>query len=198
MLSLMPTVNADVVSERPTLSMLVSAIHAIRPLVRRGEVLIAGGFGLLHGLSFAARLGSLDLSRSSLVTTRLGFNVGIELTQLFVLALVMPSLLLLSRTSAYPVLRLSAATPGAVLASGWLAERGGLISTNPAEPVASVLVDHPVALALALAVVAVMLAGTGRSWTPQSVRSWRPSPLDRRSDDPGRRRALMDQRRDRV
>lgn len=43
------------------LSTAVSAIHAIRPLVRRGEVWIAGGFGfgLVHGLAFATLIGDL-------------------------------------------------------------------------------------------------------------------------------------------
>ena len=85
----------------------------------------------MHGLAFAAILGDLDLSRTSLVTTLLGFNLGIELTQLFVVALVMPSLLLLSRTPVYPILRVSAAALGAVLAAGWLAHRIGLLSLNP-------------------------------------------------------------------
>lgn len=138
------------------LSVLVSAVHAIRPLVRRGEVVIAGGFGLLHGLAFATLLGSLDLSRTSLVTTLLGFNLGIELTQLLVVALVMPSLILLSRTPAYPVLRLGVAALGALLASGWLADRSGLVSGNPLEPVGNLLVDHPVGLAVGLGVLALV------------------------------------------
>lgn len=137
------------------LSVLVSAIHAVVPLVGRGEVIIAGGFGLLHGLSFAAVLGSLDLSRTSLVTTLLGFNLGIELAQLTVVALVMPSLLLLSRTPTYPALRVAGAGLGAVLAAGWLADRVGLLHTNPLEPVANLLVDHPLALAAVLAALAL-------------------------------------------
>lgn len=139
------------------LSVLVSAIHAVRPLVRRGEILIAGGFGLLHGLSFAAVLGGLDLSRSSLVTTLLGFNLGIELTQLLVVALVMPSLLLLSRTAAYPVLRVGVGGLGAVLAAAWLAARMGLVRVNPLEGVADLVVEQPVALAVGLAVLALVL-----------------------------------------
>ena len=144
------------------LSVLVSAVHAIRPLVRRGEVLIAGGFGLLHGLAFAAILGDLDLGRTSLVTTLLGFNLGIELAQLSVVALVMPSLLLLSRTPAYPVLRVGAAALGAVLATGWLANRLGLVATNPLEGVGNLLVDHPVALAAGLGVFSLALTGLSR------------------------------------
>ena len=144
------------------LSVLVSAVHAMRPLVRRGEVLIAGGFGLLHGLSFASLLGSLDLERSSLVTTLLGFNLGIELTQLMVVALVMPSLILLSGHPAYTVLRTGLAAVGALLAAGWLAARIGLIPQNPLEPVADLLVDHPVALAVGLGVLAVTLTAHRR------------------------------------
>ncbi|HEY0240911.1 MAG TPA: HupE/UreJ family protein [Friedmanniella sp.] len=143
-------------------SVLVSAIHAVRPLVRRGEVLIAGGFGLLHGLAFAALLGSLDLSRSSLVTTLLGFNVGIELSQLLVVALVMPSLLLLARTPAYGVVRLGAAALGALLATGWVVNRVGLIPANPLEPMGDLLVDHPLALALGLGLLAAGVAGGRR------------------------------------
>ena len=140
------------------LSVLVSAVHAVRPLVRRGEVLIAGGFGLLHGLSFASLLGSLDLGRSSLVTTLLGFNIGIELTQLMVVALVMPSLILLSGHPAYRVLRTGLAVVGALLAAGWLGARIGLIPENPLEPLANLLVDHPIALAVGLGVLALTLS----------------------------------------
>jgi hypothetical protein len=156
------------------LSVLVSAIHAIRPLVPRGEVFIAGSFGLLHGLAFATLLGQLDLSNSSLVTTLLGFNLGIEVTQLLVVALVMPSLILLSRTNVYPFLRTGTAVLGAVLATGWLAERSRLISTNPAEPMGDLLVNHPIALAGGLAVVALTCTGMQRlpprSRGPQSTR----------------------------
>ncbi len=150
------------------LSVLVSAVHAIRPLVRRGEVLIAGSFGLLHGLAFATLLGQLDLNRSNLVTTLFGFNVGIEIAQLLVVALVMPSLILLSRTAAYPSMRIGTAALGGVLASGWLAERSRLIPGNPFEPVANLLVDHPIAIAAGLAVVALTCAARQRT-LPTSV-----------------------------
>jgi hypothetical protein len=39
------------------LSILVSAVHALRPLVPRGEPIIAAGFGLVHGPAFATLLG---------------------------------------------------------------------------------------------------------------------------------------------
>ena len=38
------------------LSILVSAVHAMVPIFRGREVYIAGGFGLVHGMAFAATL----------------------------------------------------------------------------------------------------------------------------------------------
>ncbi|WP_397469397.1 hypothetical protein [Pseudonocardia charpentierae] len=52
----------------------------------------------MHGLAFAALLGQLDLGRDSRVAVLLGFG----LPQLIVVALIMPSLLVLSRTTVYP------------------------------------------------------------------------------------------------
>lgn len=104
----------------------VSALHALRPLVPRGEVLIAAGFGLVHGLAFASAIGDLDLDRGSLVMTLLGFNLGIEATQLLVVALVMPSLLLLARTRPYPAVRVALALVGLVFSASWVRRRPGL------------------------------------------------------------------------
>jgi hypothetical protein len=44
-----------VVESLIALSILVSGIHAVRPLVPGGETWIAAGFGLMHGLAFATR-----------------------------------------------------------------------------------------------------------------------------------------------
>ncbi len=153
------------------LSVLVSAVHAIRPLVSRGEVLIAVGFGLLHGLAFATLLGPLDLGRANLVSTLFGFNLGIEIAQLVVVALVMPSLLLLARTSSYRYFRTGTALVGAVLAAGWLAERSRIISRNPFEPVADLLVDHPLVLAAGLALLALVLRAVPSVQELRSVRN---------------------------
>jgi hypothetical protein len=97
-----------------------------------------------------------------------GFNLGIELTQLLVVALVMPSLMVLSRTVAYPALRTCAATVGATLASAWLAERTGLLSSDPLGPMGEVLVNHPLVLATTLAVLAlVMLTAQRVGYLPE-------------------------------
>ena len=119
----------------------------------------AAGFGLMHCLAFAALLG--DLGRGSLLADLFGFNLGIELTQLIVVALLMPSLLVLSRTRLYPGVRITAAGLGVVLAAAWLAERTTLMPANPLAHITDALVEHPFTIAAAAAV----------SWTVPGLRA---------------------------
>lgn len=146
---------ARLVESLIALSILVSAVHALRPLVPRGEPIIAAGFGLVHGLAFATLLGDSGLSGEALVSSLLGFNLGIELTQLLVVALMMPSLYVLSRTRAYGLLRPALALVGLVLSAAWLLERTTLIGSDPFAAVSTAAVDQPFTVAGALALVAL-------------------------------------------
>jgi hypothetical protein len=119
-------------------SILVAAAHAVRPIFPGREALIAAGFGLVHGMAFSATLSELDLSGGQLALSLLGFNVGIELMQLAIVALVLPPLCVLARTSAYQPLRLVAAGLTGVAAAGWLAARIGV--ANPVANLADGLV----------------------------------------------------------
>lgn len=107
-------------------SILVAAAHAVRPLFPGREPVVAGFFGLVHGMAFSATLSSLDLSGSQLVLSVLGFNLGIELMQLAVVLLALPPLVALARWRGYGPLRLTAAVLTAVAAVGWLIDRVGL------------------------------------------------------------------------
>jgi len=63
--------------------------HANPTLMRRFPWMIAGCFGLLHGLGFAGALSAVGLPAGEIPVALLTFNVGIELGQLtFVLAVV--------------------------------------------------------------------------------------------------------------
>jgi len=104
-------------------SILVSAIHAIYPIFPGREALIAAGFGLIHGLAFASVLSDLNLSALTLTLSILGFNIGIELMQLFVIAIIVPWLILMSRTLVYPFFRTGAAILAGIAALAWMAER---------------------------------------------------------------------------
>lgn len=141
-------------------SIAVSAVHALRPLVARGEILVAAGFGLVHGLAFASLIGDLGLDRGSLVTTLLGFNLGIELTQLLVVALMMPSLIVLARTAFYPAFRIGVALLGLLFSVSWVLERATLTSTDPFEGVQTWLVGHPLLVAVTVAALAVVARRT--------------------------------------
>lgn len=155
------------VSSRPVevliaLSILISAAHALRPLFPGREAVIAGFFGLIHGLAFAATLGQLGLGRWERVASVLAFNLGIETMQLLVVAATMPSLLLLSRTSGYFVLRIGGALFAGLAALGWVAER--LLGVRTSVDVIVNSVAHQagwIAVALFLAGVACRLSNNG-------------------------------------
>lgn len=104
-------------------SILVSATHAIQPLFPNKETFIALGFGLIHGLAFANTLIGLNLDTASMVSSILGFNIGIELMQLLVILVTIPWLILLSRTSIYTYFRIGGAFLASIAALAWIMER---------------------------------------------------------------------------
>ncbi|HSC37988.1 MAG TPA: HupE/UreJ family protein [Chitinophagaceae bacterium] len=104
-------------------SILVSAIHAVYPIFPGREMYVAAGFGLVHGLAFAAILAKLNLGAGPMALSILGFNLGIEFMQLFVIALVVPWLILLSHTPAYAWLRITGAVLAGIAALAWVSER---------------------------------------------------------------------------
>jgi hypothetical protein len=104
-------------------SILVSAVHALRPLFPGKESWIAAFFGLIHGLAFASTLDRLGLSRWDRIAGILSFNLGIETMQLLVVALVLPSLLVMSRTAAYSGFRVVGAAFACIASALWIAER---------------------------------------------------------------------------
>ena len=89
------------------------------------ELLFAGaaGFGLIHGLAFASTLADLHLESSQMALSILGFNIGIELMQLVIMALIIPSLIVLSTPEWYAVVRMTGANFAAIAAIAWIFER---------------------------------------------------------------------------
>lgn len=129
-------------------SILVSAVHALRPLFPGREAVVAAGFGLVHGLAFAGTLTGLQLPTGPLVLSILGFNLGIEAMQLLVIGLTVPWLLLLSRTAYYGAVRVAGAVCAAVAALAWVIERTVLTAAPFSEAVAATAPLAPVLLAL--------------------------------------------------
>ena len=135
-------------------SILVSATHALRPLFPGREAAIAAFFGLIHGLAFATTLGELGLGRWERVGGILAFNLGIETMQLIVVAAVLPSLVLMSRTRAYPFLRIGGALFAGLASVGWIAERLFDVHSS-ADVVVNLVAHHAVWIAGALFLISL-------------------------------------------
>lgn len=134
------------------LSILVSAAHAIRPLFANKEHVVAALFGLVHGMAFAGSLSSFNYDSLTLTFAVLGFNLGIEVMQLAIVALVLPSLLVMRASPLYRYVRIGAAIATGILATGWMLERAFAI-TNPLSGVSVMLAAHA---ALAIGILAAV------------------------------------------
>jgi hypothetical protein len=71
-------------------SIIVAALQNIRGVVDSKRWVMAIGFGLIHGFGFASVLADLGLPQNALVTALIGFNVGVELGQLAIVAVFLP------------------------------------------------------------------------------------------------------------
>jgi len=105
-------------------SVVMAALNNLRPFFFERGWLVAFGFGLLHGFGFANALSDLGLHSGQFAMTLFGFNLGVELGQLAIVALFLPMALTLRHLLFYPrvVLRLGSASIVAISAT-WLAER---------------------------------------------------------------------------
>lgn len=141
-------------------SILVSAVHALRPIFPQREVWVAGGFGLIHGMAFSFTLAALQLNPAQMALSLLGFNLGIEAMQLVVIALTIPWLILLARTPFYAPVQTMGALLAGFAALGWLGQRLGL--ENPLGTLADALSPHGVWVIVGLALIAVISSGVQR------------------------------------
>ena len=65
----------------------VALENILRPKLGWWRIVVVFGFGLLHGLGFAAVLGDLGLVRGQFILSLIAFNVGVEFGQLAVIIL---------------------------------------------------------------------------------------------------------------
>jgi hypothetical protein len=106
------------------LTVILAALNNVVPLVRMRLWLMAFCFGLLHGFGFANVLTDLELPRPALALALTGFNLGVELGQLAIVALFLPVVYLARRTLFYRRFVLQNGSAAiALLGALWLAER---------------------------------------------------------------------------
>jgi hypothetical protein len=105
-------------------SVIVAALNNVWPVLARDRWMAAFALGLLHGFGFSASLMDLGLPRQNLVITLFGFNVGVEIGQMCVVAAFVPLAYLARKTWAY---RRAGLVGGSIaiagIASVWLVER---------------------------------------------------------------------------
>ena len=157
-------------------SILVSAIHAMRPVFPGREAIIAASFGLIHGLAFASALNELGVTGWYRLISVFGFNLGIEAMQLAVITVTLPALLLLSRTRFYSAFRIAGAAFACVASCAWIVERV-LGQPNLIGDGVERLAHHGGMLAVALwasSALAWMMQGQDRLISPGSTAVYEP------------------------
>jgi hypothetical protein len=105
------------------LSVVLAALNNLFPVVANGRWIAAFGFGLIHGFGFAGALSDLGLPSGSLALSLAGFNIGVELGQLAIVALFLPLAYALRATFAYRRVFLAGGSAViAMIAGVWLVE----------------------------------------------------------------------------
>jgi hypothetical protein len=106
------------------LSVVLAALNNVWPVVHGRRWLAAFGFGLVHGFGFASVLAGLGLPQDALLLALVGFNVGVELGQVAIVAAFLPFAYAARRTWAYRKLVVVGGSAAiAVIACIWLVER---------------------------------------------------------------------------
>ena len=107
-------------------SIIVTAFNNLFPLLKIPGWAIAFVFGLIHGFGFANVLLDLGLSSTVLGVSLFGFNVGVELGQLAIVAVFLPIAFLVRNSKFYEVVILKIGSIAiAIVAAIWMLERIG-------------------------------------------------------------------------
>ena len=104
-------------------SVVFAAANNLVPMVQ-GRWLMAFFFGLIHGFGFASVLTELGLPTGALVVSLVGFNLGVELGQLAIVAVFLPLAFVLRHTPFYQRgVLLGGSWAALLVASAWFVER---------------------------------------------------------------------------
>jgi HupE / UreJ protein len=110
-------------------TVLLGALNNLKPVIVGRRWAVAFAFGLVHGFGFASVLADLGLHGANLVLSLVGFNCGVEIGQMAIVAGVLPLSFLLRHTWLYRRTFMPAgSTATGALAAYWLVAR--LTGTN--------------------------------------------------------------------
>ncbi|AYN68424.1 HupE/UreJ family protein [Euzebyella marina] len=101
----------------------LAALHNIKPIFKGKDWVIAFVFGLFHGFGFASVLGDLGFKGEYLTLSLVGFNVGVEIGQIVIIALIFPILYLIRNRKLYPKLLVGVSALLILVSTYWFIER---------------------------------------------------------------------------
>lgn len=126
------TLPSRLVESTIAASVVLAALNNLWPLLREDRWTAAFLLGLMHGFGFSATLTDLDLPRSNLVATLFGFNLGVEIGQLAIVAVFVPLAFAVRTRALYRRGFVAAGSAGIlVLATVWFVERAFLLKILP-------------------------------------------------------------------
>jgi hypothetical protein len=105
------------------LSVFFAALQAWRPIIGNREPLMAGIFGLLHGMAFSAVIGRQLINPWVKFEAVLAFNLGVEAVQLALVVVIAPLLVHFARSRRYHNFRTLSALAIGLIATYWIAQR---------------------------------------------------------------------------
>jgi len=82
-------------------SIAVAGAVNLLPRLSRLRLPLAFGFGFVHGFGFANALSEIDASGATLLPLLAGFNIGVEIAQLSIVAVVLPAIYMARGTRWY-------------------------------------------------------------------------------------------------
>lgn len=133
----MPTVLVEAVI---AISIAAVAVLNMFPSAHRYVLLVVFVFGLFHGFGFANVLEPLGAAPGQKALALAGFNVGVEIGQVAIVAVAFPILWLLRRWRFYPAVAFRGATVVLVAIAGlWLLERTTSFDINVGRTVRAVV-----------------------------------------------------------
>ncbi len=104
-------------------SVVLAALNNIWPLISEARWKLTFVFGLVHGFGFASALKDAGLAKGALVAPLVGFNVGVEIGQLCIVALALPLAWSLRGTRTYRGAFAGGSLAIAAVAGLWLVQR---------------------------------------------------------------------------
>ncbi len=123
-------VPAAIVETIIALSIIAMALKNLFPSLSHHSWILIFVFGLFHGLGFASVMGDLQFRVGFLERILIMFNIGVEIGQLIIVAVLLPILFWMRKKAFYqPVMLKGLSILTIVISIWWVLERTGLVSS---------------------------------------------------------------------